>query len=100
MPTGVDPNARRALKSATQIQLAASMSPTNAMTDIAATEPLNDLVDLVRLSKADQECLAQALLTPPEPTAALQRAIAARERPLRVRLVIDFACDFGISHHL
>lgn len=37
--------------------------------------------EVVRLSLADQECFAQALLTPPAPTPALERA-AARRRAL------------------
>jgi len=39
--------------------------------------------DVVRLSLADQDCFAQALLRPPEPTAALQRAFARRSTLLR-----------------
>ncbi len=39
--------------------------------------------DVVRLSLADQDCFAQALLRPPEPTAALQRAFARRSAFLR-----------------
>jgi uncharacterized protein (DUF1778 family) len=34
--------------------------------------------DLIRLSLADQECFAQALLAPPEPAPALERALARR----------------------
>jgi uncharacterized protein (DUF1778 family) len=33
---------------------------------------------IVRLSLADQECFAQALLTPPAPAPALERAFARR----------------------
>ena len=37
----------------------------------------------VRLARADQECLAQALLAPPPPSAALKRAFARRSKLLR-----------------
>ena len=40
--------------------------------------------DVIRLSLADQECFAQALLSPPKPNAALKRAFARRKKLLRV----------------
>ncbi|MDR1425362.1 MAG: DUF1778 domain-containing protein [Azoarcus sp.] len=39
--------------------------------------------EVIRLSLADQECLAQALLSPPQPSPALKRAAARRSRLLR-----------------
>ena len=39
--------------------------------------------DVIRLSSADQECFAQALLSPPQPTPALERAFANRQKLLR-----------------
>ena len=39
--------------------------------------------DVVRLSLADQECFAQALLSPPQPAPALERAFARRRALLR-----------------
>ncbi|MEW5885644.1 MAG: DUF1778 domain-containing protein [Pseudomonadota bacterium] len=39
--------------------------------------------EVIRLSLADQECFAQALLSPPQPAAALERAFAHRSRLLR-----------------
>lgn len=36
--------------------------------------------DVVRLTLADQECFAQALLAPPKPAAALKRAFARRRK--------------------
>ncbi|MHB1531232.1 type II toxin-antitoxin system TacA family antitoxin [Acidithiobacillus sp.] len=36
--------------------------------------------ELIRLTLADQECFAQALLTPPVPTPALERAFARRHK--------------------
>ena len=46
-------------------------------------EALSDLeAELVDLSKADQECVAQALLSPPPPSPALERAFERRTRTL------------------
>ncbi len=39
--------------------------------------------EFVRLSLADQECFARALLSPPEPSPALNRAFARRSKLLR-----------------
>jgi uncharacterized protein (DUF1778 family) len=39
--------------------------------------------DVIRLSLADQECFAQALLSPPAPAPALKRAFARRKKLLR-----------------
>lgn len=39
--------------------------------------------EVIRLSLADQECFAQALLSPPAPTPALERAFARRSKLLR-----------------
>ena len=39
--------------------------------------------DVVRLSLADQACFAQALLSPPQPVPALERAFARRSKLLR-----------------
>ncbi len=36
--------------------------------------------EIIRLSLADQECFAQALLSPPEPAPALQRAFERRRK--------------------
>ena len=39
--------------------------------------------EMVRLSLADQECFAQALLSPPKASPALKRAFARRRKLLR-----------------
>lgn len=39
--------------------------------------------EVIRLSLADQECFAQALLSPPQPTPALKRAFARRSKLVR-----------------
>jgi uncharacterized protein (DUF1778 family) len=36
--------------------------------------------DVIRLSLLDQRCFAQALISPPKPTAALKRAFARRRK--------------------
>lgn len=36
--------------------------------------------EVIRLSLADQECFAQALLSPPDATPALERALARRRK--------------------
>lgn len=38
---------------------------------------------VIRLSLADQECFAHALLSPPQPAPALERAFARRSKLLR-----------------
>lgn len=39
--------------------------------------------EIIRLSLADQECFAQALLSPPNPSPALKRAFSRRDKLLR-----------------
>ena len=39
--------------------------------------------EVVRLSLADQECFAQALLSPPQPSPAMERAFDRRSKLLR-----------------
>lgn len=39
--------------------------------------------EIVRLSLADQQCFAQALLSPPGPSAALKRAVVRHDKLLR-----------------
>lgn len=39
--------------------------------------------EVIRLSLADQECFSQALLSPPQPAPALERAFARRNKLLR-----------------
>ena len=42
-----------------------------------------DQSEVIRLSLADQECFAQALMSPPQPSHALKRAFARRSKLLR-----------------
>ena len=39
--------------------------------------------EIIRFSLADQECFAQALISPPEPTPALLRAFAHRQKLIK-----------------
>jgi uncharacterized protein (DUF1778 family) len=41
--------------------------------------------EVIRLTLADQECFARALMAPPEPAPALERAFARRRKLLGVR---------------
>jgi hypothetical protein len=43
----------------------------------------NKDAEVIRLSFADQECFAQALLSPPRPAPALKRSFARRSKLLR-----------------
>ena len=66
------------LKRAAELQV-------RTMTDfvVAAAQTAIEEAEVMRLSLADQEFFAQALLSPPKPTPALQRAFARRKKLLR-----------------
>ncbi len=49
----------------------------------AAAQRAIEEAEVIRLSRADQERFAQALLSPPAPTPALERAFARRSQLLR-----------------
>jgi uncharacterized protein (DUF1778 family) len=48
----------------------------------AAAQQAIEQAGVIRLSLADQECFAQALLSPPKPNPALKRAFARRKKLL------------------
>lgn len=48
----------------------------------AAAHDAVEQAEVMRLSRADQLCFAQALMTPPPPNAALQRAFERRRKLL------------------
>ena len=48
-----------------------------------AAQQAIERAEVIRLSLADQEYFAQALLSPPAPSAALKRAFAQRTKLLR-----------------
>jgi uncharacterized protein (DUF1778 family) len=49
---------------------------------VAAQDAI-EKAEVVRLSLSDQACFAQALLSPPQPSPALERAFARRNKLLR-----------------
>ena len=49
----------------------------------AAAQRAIEQAEVIRLSRVDQECFAQALLSPPQPSPALDRAFARRSKLLR-----------------
>ena len=51
----------------------------------AAAQRAIEQAEVIRLSLADQECFAQVLLTPPQPSPALKRAFGRRSKLLRTR---------------
>ena len=51
--------------------------------DMAEALKAEEDIAVIRLSLADQECFAQALLSPPQPAPALERAFARRGKLLR-----------------
>lgn len=48
-----------------------------------AAQQVIERAEVIRLSPADQQCFAQALLSPPKPAPALERAFARRSKLLR-----------------
>jgi uncharacterized protein (DUF1778 family) len=49
----------------------------------SAAQSAIEQAEVIRLSLADQECFAQALLSPPSPAPALERAFNRRSKLLR-----------------
>lgn len=70
------------LKRAAEIQ---GRSVTDFVIDAVQTavQRAFDNEDLIRLTVADQECFAQALITPAKPNTALKRAFAHRRKIVR-----------------
>lgn len=48
-----------------------------------AAQKAIEQAEIIRLSLADQQCFAQALLNPPAPAPALRRAFAKRDKLLK-----------------
>ncbi|BCO29451.1 hypothetical protein MIZ03_4374 [Rhodoferax lithotrophicus] len=48
-----------------------------------AAQKAIEQAEVIRMSLADQQCFAQALLNPPEPAPAMLRAFAKREKLLK-----------------
>ena len=48
-----------------------------------AAQSAIEQAEVIRLSRADQECFVRALLSPPQPAPALERAFSHRRKLLR-----------------
>ncbi len=67
------------LKRAAEIQGRTMTDFVVSAVQLAAQEAI-ETAEVIRLSLADQECFAQALLAPPRPAPALKRAFAQRRK--------------------
>ena len=67
------------LKRAAEIQGRTMTDFVVSAVQLAAQEAI-ETAEVIRLSLADQECFAQALLAPPRPAPALKRAFARRRK--------------------
>ncbi len=89
MPTPASTTARLEARISTDLHAMlkhASELQGRTMTDFVvsavqdAAQRAIEQAEVIRLSMADQECFAQALLSPPEPTPALKRAFARHRK--------------------
>ena len=71
------------LKRAAEIQGRTMTDFVVSAVQLAAQEAI-ETAEVIRLSLADQECFAQALLAPPRPAPALKRAFARRRKLISV----------------
>lgn len=71
------------LKRATELQGRTMTDFVVAAVQDAAQRAIEQ-AEIIRLSMGDQECFAQALLSPPQPAPALERAFARHRKLLRV----------------
>ena len=78
----ISTNLHAMLKRAAELQ-GRTMTDFVAMAVQDAAQRVIAEADVMRLSLADQECFAQALLSPPQPKPALERAFANRQKLLR-----------------
>ena len=79
----ITPDLHALLKRAAEIQGRTMTDFVVAAVQDAARRAIEE-AEVVRLSLADQECFAQALLAPPSPAPALERAFARRRDLLDV----------------
>lgn len=78
----ISPDLHALLKRAAELQgRTVSEFVASAVQD--AAQQAIEQADVVQLSLADQVCLAQALLSPPEPSPAMKRAFTRRSKLLR-----------------
>lgn len=77
----ISPELYALLKRAAEIQ-GSTLSNFTITAVQEAAQRVIEKATVVQLSQADQQCFAQALLTPPEATPALKRAFARRQKLL------------------
>lgn len=78
----ISPDLHALLKRAAELQGRTMTDFVVAAVQDAAQRAIEQ-AEVIRLSLADQECFAQALLSPPEPAPALERAFLRRRQLLR-----------------
>jgi uncharacterized protein (DUF1778 family) len=78
----ISPELHALLKRAAEIQ-GSSLTNFTIMAVQEAAQRVIERATIVQLSQADQECFAQALLTPPVANPALKRAFTRREKLLK-----------------
>jgi len=78
----ISPELHSMLKRAAQLQGRTMTDFVVAAVQEAAQRAIEQ-AEVIRLSLADQECFAQALLSPPKPAPALERAFVRRSKLLR-----------------
>ena len=78
----ISPDLQQLLKRAAELQ---GRTLTDFVVDAArdAAQRAIEQAGVIRLSLADQQCFADALLSPPKPTPALKRAMARHDKLLR-----------------
>jgi uncharacterized protein (DUF1778 family) len=78
----ISPNLHKTLKRAAEIQGRTLTDFVISAVQDAAQRAIEQ-AEVIRLSLADQQRFAQALLSPPKPTPALRRAMARHDRLVR-----------------
>jgi uncharacterized protein (DUF1778 family) len=80
----ISPDLHKTLKRAAEIQ---GRTLTDFVVSAAqdAAHRAIEQAEVIRLSLADQQCFAQALLSPPKPAPALRRAMARHDKLLPAR---------------
>jgi uncharacterized protein (DUF1778 family) len=78
----ISPDVHALIKRAAELQ-GRSMTDFVVSTAQEAAQRVIEQSEVIRLSLADQQCFADALISPPEPNQALKKAFEQRERLLR-----------------
>ena len=78
----ISPDVHALIKRAAELQ-GRSMTDFVVSTAQEAAQRVIEQSEVMRLSLADQQCFADALISPPEPNQALKKAFQRREKLLR-----------------